>query len=97
MGWKHLWYDCSGLIQSIYKMVEINFRRDTSDQIEDSRFASISVNDAQNIGDIVFFDFEGNGVDHVEFGMGMIWLFIVVDRSKFNLFMMTLVKSFWII
>ena len=71
MGSPYLWggktpfgYDCSGLIQSIYKMVKINFKRDTSDQIQDSRFASISVNDAQ-AGDIVFFDFEGNGVDHV--------------------------------
>jgi cell wall-associated NlpC family hydrolase len=71
IGSPYLWggktplgYDCSGFVQEIFKSVDINLKRDTSQQIEDDRFPSIELSSAQR-GDIMFFDFEKKGVDHV--------------------------------
>ena len=71
MGSPYLWggktpfgYDCSGFVQEIFRSVDVNLNRDTSQQIQDSRFPSIDLS-AIKRGDIIFFDFEKKGVDHV--------------------------------
>ena len=71
IGSPYLWggktpfgYDCSGFVQAVYKAMDINLERDTSQQIKDTRAVSIDISDVKP-GDLVFFDFEGNGVDHV--------------------------------
>lgn len=71
IGSPYLWggktpfgYDCSGFVQQVFKSINISLKRDTSEQIKDKRMNSIDITSV-NIGDIVFFDMEGNGVDHV--------------------------------
>ena len=71
IGSPYLWggktpfgYDCSGFVQQVFKSINISLKRDTSEQIKDKRMNSIDIASV-NIGDIVFFDMEGNGVDHV--------------------------------
>ena len=71
IGSPYLWggktpfgYDCSGFVQQIFKSIDVSLKRDTSEQIKDDRMPSIDIQSA-DIGDIVFFDIEGNGVDHV--------------------------------
>ena len=71
LGSPYLWggktpfgYDCSGFVQSIYNSVGFKIRRDTSEQINESKMMDI---DFKNIdkGDLIFFSIEGEGVDHV--------------------------------
>ena len=71
IGSPYLWggktplgYDCSGFVQAVYRAIGVNLERDTSKQIKDTRTESISLSDAMP-GDLVFFDIDGNGVDHV--------------------------------
>ena len=71
IGSPYLWggktplgYDCSGFVQEVFRSININLKRDTSQQIKDNNFPSIDLSNAK-IGDIVFFDFEKKGVDHV--------------------------------
>ena len=71
IGSPYLWggktpfgYDCSGFVQQVFKSLDISFQRDTSEQIKDNRMSSIDI-ESVNKGDILFFDMEGNGVDHV--------------------------------
>jgi cell wall-associated NlpC family hydrolase len=71
IGSPYLWggktpfgYDCSGFLQQVFKSINISLQRDTSEQIKDERMNSIDIESA-DIGDIVFFNMEGNGVDHV--------------------------------
>jgi len=71
LGSPYLWggktplgYDCSGFVQEVFKSININLKRDTSQQIEDNRFPSIDRSAAKK-GDIIFFDFDKRGVDHV--------------------------------
>jgi len=71
VGSPYLWggktpfgYDCSGFLQQVFKSIKIFLKRDTSQQIKDDRFNSIDIQDAKE-GDIIFFNFEGEGVDHV--------------------------------
>lgn len=70
IGSPYLWggktpfgYDCSGFVQQVFKN-KIPLKRDTSQQIKDDRMESIKL-ESIDIGDIVFFDMEGKGVDHV--------------------------------
>ena len=71
IGSPYLWggktpfgYDCSGFVQQVFKSIKIFLKRDASQQIEDTRFNSIDISSIEK-GDLVFFDFESNGVDHV--------------------------------
>ena len=71
IGSPYLWggktpfgYDCSGFVQQVFKSINISLKRDTSEQIKDKRMNSIDITSV-DIGDIIFFDIEGNGVDHV--------------------------------
>ena len=71
MGSPYLWggktpfgYDCSGFVQQVFKSMNISLKRDTSQQIKDDRFSTIELSDILE-GDILFFDFEKKGVDHV--------------------------------
>ena len=70
IGSPYLWggktpfgYDCSGFVQQVF-MNEISLKRDTCEQINDDRMESVKIESADK-GDIVFFDMEGKGVDHV--------------------------------
>ena len=71
LGSPYLWggktpfgYDCSGFVQSVYSSVELNIKRDTSTQIEESKMADIDIVDAKK-GDLVFFNIDSDSVDHV--------------------------------
>ena len=71
IGSPYLWggktpfgYDCSGFVQQVFKSINISLQRDTSEQIKDERMNSIDI-ESVDIGDIIFFNMEGNGVDHV--------------------------------
>ena len=71
MGSPYLWggktpfgYDCSGFVQSVYRASGIEIKRDTSLQIKDQRMRSTDLSKASK-GDLIFFDMDGNGVDHV--------------------------------
>ena len=71
IGSPYLWggktpfgYDCSGFVQQVFKSINISLQRDTSEQIKDKRMDSIDIASI-DIGDIIFFDIEGKGVDHI--------------------------------
>ena len=71
LGSPYLWggktpfgYDCSGFVQQVFKSINIFLKRDTSEQIKDDRMNSVDL-ESVNIGDIIFFDMDGKGVDHV--------------------------------
>tara|TARA_Y100000741_G_scaffold344737_1_gene309591 strand:- start:102 stop:863 length:762 start_codon:yes stop_codon:yes gene_type:complete len=71
IGSPYLWggktpfgYDCSGFVQQVFKSINISLQRDTSEQIKDKRMDSIDITSV-DIGDIIFFDIEGKGVDHI--------------------------------
>ena len=76
IGSPYLWggktpfgYDCSGFVQQVFKSMNISLKRDTSEQIEDDRMNSIDI-ESVTIGDILFFNMDGNGVDHVGISLG---------------------------
>ena len=71
LGSPYLWggktpfgYDCSGFVQSVYRIANIDIKRDTSAQIEEPRMTDIDIESVER-GDLLFFNIEGRGVDHV--------------------------------
>ena len=71
LGCPYLWggktpfgFDCSGLVQTIFKSMDIEISRDTSTQIDDEEFVEVKDN-RYEIGDVIFFNIHSDSVDHV--------------------------------
>jgi hypothetical protein len=57
-------FDCSGFVQMVYKHLGIKLIRDAKDQIQDSRFKTILLDDIQS-KDLVFFGKNPHQIGHV--------------------------------
>lgn len=57
-------YDCSGFVQMLYGQIGIDMQRDSKQQILDSRFQSIPLNDLEP-GDLIFFGQSNQKIMHV--------------------------------
>lgn len=71
LGLPYIWggrssfgYDCSGFIQMLYDQIGINLPRDSNLQVEDTRFLTVPINDADP-GDLIFFGESKHGIAHV--------------------------------
>ena len=67
-GKSSLGFDCSGFVQTVFKMAGIDMPRDASQQILRKNLYNIEYCDAK-IGDLLFF-IEGNYVNHVAIYLG---------------------------
>ena len=67
-GKSSLGFDCSGFVQTVFKMTGINMPRDASQQILRENLHDINYYDAQT-GDLLFF-MEDNYVNHVAIYLG---------------------------
>ena len=67
-GKSSLGFDCSGFVQTVFKMTGIDMPRDASQQILRENLYDIDYCDAQT-GDLLFF-MEGNYVNHVAIYLG---------------------------
>ena len=67
-GKSSLGFDCSGFVQTVFKMTGINMPRDASQQILRKNLHDIDYCDAKT-GDLLFF-IEGNYVNHVAIYLG---------------------------
>jgi len=63
--------DCSGLVQTVFRLKQVKMLRDASQQAEQGEV--ISLLDEAEPGDVAFFDDEEENINHVG---------ILVDRSK---------------
>ncbi len=57
-------YDCSGFVQMLYKQININLPRDSSDQIQSKHLKSIPIENLTP-GDLIFFGAHEKSISHV--------------------------------
>lgn len=62
-------YDCSGFIQMLYSQIGVNLQRDSKQQILDSRFRSIAIEEL-GPGDLIFFGKSAQKIMHVGMYIG---------------------------
>lgn len=62
-------YDCSGFVQMLYRQLGIILPRDSHQQIQDSRFFEIPINEASP-GDLIFFGKSAQQIMHVGMSLG---------------------------
>lgn len=62
-------YDCSGFIQMLYDQINIHLLSEAKQQIEDSRFRIISLNELEP-GDLIFFGASPEKITHVGMSVG---------------------------
>ena len=62
-------YDCSGFVQFLYFQIGIELQRDSKQQVADSRFQTISIDDLEP-GDLIFFGKEATRIMHVGMSIG---------------------------
>lgn len=68
-GRSSLGYDCSGFVQMLYSQIGIKLQRDAKQQILDSRFQSIEIDDLE-MGDLIFFGKSAQRTMHVGMYIG---------------------------
>jgi hypothetical protein len=61
-------FDCSGFVQSVFKVVGIDFKRDSSQQAIDKSLNDLSLNEIEK-GDLLFFA-ENQNITHVAISLG---------------------------
>ena len=61
-------FDCSGFIQTLFRLIGINLPRDTYQQIESNKLTEIN-NQSTDLGDLLFFA-ENKNVNHVAISLG---------------------------
>lgn len=76
MGLPYTWggrssfgFDCSGFVQFLYQKIGIDLPRDSKDQIQDSRFQTINIDQLEE-GDLIFFGKGENKIMHVGMSIG---------------------------
>jgi uncharacterized protein YgiM (DUF1202 family) len=62
-------YDCSGFVQMLYNKIGVNLRRDSKQQIVDSRFQTIVIEELET-GDLIFFGKSEQKIMHVGLYIG---------------------------
>lgn len=62
-------YDCSGFVQMLYSQIGIHLQRDSKQQVLDSRFKTVSVNEIEP-GDLIFFGRSELKISHVGMYLG---------------------------
>jgi uncharacterized protein YgiM (DUF1202 family) len=62
-------YDCSGFVQMLYGKIGINLLRDSKQQVQDSRFQTVSLKNIEP-GDLIFFGQSEQKISHVGMCIG---------------------------
>lgn len=62
-------YDCSGFVQMLYNQIGISLKRDSKQQIQDTRFKTVVLGELQP-GDLIFFGISEDKIRHVGLYIG---------------------------